>query len=1109
MAEKTVLVSDDPQWYKDAIIYEVHIKSFHDSNNDGIGDFKGLLQKLDYLEGLGVTALWMLPFYPSPLKDDGYDISDYYGIHPNFGTLADFKRLIKAAHERGLRIITEMVINHTSSEHSWFKRARKAKPGSLQRDYYVWSDNPELYKETRIIFQDYENSNWTWDPVAGAYYWHRFYYHQPDLNFDNPKVHEEIFKAMDFWLDMGVDAMRLDAIPYLYERDGTNCENLPETHGFLKKLRTHVDGKYENRMLLAEANQWPEDAIEYFGDGDECHMAFHFPVMPRLFMSLNLEDRFSIIDIMQQTPMPPEGCQWAMFLRNHDELTLEMVTDEERDYMYRTYARDPRSRVNLGIRRRLAPLLFNDRRKIELMNVLLFSLPGTPVIYYGDEIGMGDNYYLGDRDGVRTPMQWSPDRNAGFSRTHPHQLYLPVIIDPEYHYEALNVENQERNMSSLLWFLKRLIAQRKYYSCLSRGTLEFLYPDNPKILAFFRKYKSETMLIVANLSRSDEVAEIDLSEYAGYIPEEVFSHNSFPVIRESQYLLTLAPYAKLWLLLEKEEEAAALSKAEEFDLSVRTRWEKVLEGDVRKTLENRVLPAFCARSRWFGGKARKIRRTKIEEAVSITSGGEGRLLIIRVEYIDGGSENYLLPVSFGREEWGEHLVEEFPQAVIARLKVDKTGGILYDGMYDESFRAGLLSLISQKKHVKGAAGELWGVRGKQAAKQLKAKAEIRSKVLQAEQSNSSALYDDLFFLKLYRRVEEGMNPDPEIVRYLTEEAGFPSVPFYVGSIEYRKPGSEKQVLSLLQEYVQTQGDAWALTQTSLNQFLERCISEPEKTEEFRRKAPSSVYGVDPEKVPETVRDLINDVYIQQMRLLGQRTGEMHLAFMRGEDNPDFSPEPFSKLYQRSLYQNLRGAAGKGKLALEKRRTAIPEQYRAQAEEVLSQWDRIMNTYWKITRHKLTGLKIRIHGDYHLGQVLFNGKDFLIIDFEGEPLRALSERRLKYSALRDVAGMVRSFHYAVYSALFRHTSVRTEDAALLDPVAEPWYTCVAGNYLAEYLKTVNGSGLLPDEEEHIEELLNAFIINKAVYEIQYELGSRPGWIGIPLRGIMSILEGAGK
>jgi maltose alpha-D-glucosyltransferase / alpha-amylase len=554
MPKREIYMEDTPLWYKDAIIYEIHIKAFNDNNSDGIGDLNGLIKKLDYLEGLGINVLWLLPFYPSPLRDDGYDISDYFNVHSHYGTLRDFREFLREAHRRGIRVITELVLNHTSDQHLWFQKSRKSKADASWKDFYVWSDTPEKYKDARIIFNDFETSNWAWDPVAKAYYWHRFYSHQPDLNYNSPRVQKAVLRVIDYWFSMGVDGLRLDAVPYLFERENTNCENLPETYAFLKKLRAHVDRKFKNRILLAEANQWPEDAVNYLGNGDICHMAFHFPLMPRIFMSLWMEDRFPIIDIFEQTPSVPDICQWALFLRNHDELTLEMVTDEERDYMYKVYAKDPTARINLGIRRRLAPLLGNHLRKIELMNFLLFSLPGTPVIYYGDEIGMGDNYYLGDRNGVRTPMQWSADRNAGFSGANPQKLYLPVIIDPEYHYETVNVENQERNQSSLLWWMKRIISMRKRFLAFGRGSIEFLLPENPKVLAFIRQYGEEIILVVVNLSRYSQVVELDLSGFSGYTPEEIFSRNKFPVIKDSPYVLTMGFYDYFWFSLQKEEE---------------------------------------------------------------------------------------------------------------------------------------------------------------------------------------------------------------------------------------------------------------------------------------------------------------------------------------------------------------------------------------------------------------------------------------------------------------------------------------------------------------------------------------------------------------------------
>ncbi|MFW6216723.1 MAG: maltose alpha-D-glucosyltransferase, partial [Desulfohalobiaceae bacterium] len=599
MGPKQVPLVDDPQWYKDEVIYQVHVKGFQDLDENGIGDFQGLLQRLDYLQELGVTAIWLLPFYPSPLRDDGYDIADYYDVHPDYGSLRDFQEFLKSAHYRGIRVITELVLNHTSDQHRWFQLSRRASPGSPMRDFYVWSDTVHRYQEARIIFKDFETSNWTFDQLAGAYYWHRFYSHQPDLNFDNPRVHKALLKVIDFWLGMGVDGLRLDAVPYLYEREGTNCENLPETHEFLQKLRSHVEEHYPNRLLLAEANQWPEDAAAYFGDGDECHMAFHFPIMPRLYMALWMEDRFPIVDILEQTPDIPESCQWAIFLRNHDELTLEMVTDEERDYMYRVYARDPRARINLGIRRRLAPLVNNNRRKIELLNFLLFSLPGTPIIYYGDEIGMGDNYFLGDRNGVRTPMQWSPDRNAGFSRTNPQHLYLPVILDPEYHFEVVNVENQDNNLSSLLWWMRRVVAMRGRFQAFGRGKIRFPLPDNPKVLAFFREYQQEIILVIINLSRFAQVASLQISEYSGYVPVEVFSGNRFPVIGENEYVFTLGSHDCFWFMLQQERPGQEEQEARLTWLECQDSWEDVLTGTLSRTLERNVLPRFLQNRRWF------------------------------------------------------------------------------------------------------------------------------------------------------------------------------------------------------------------------------------------------------------------------------------------------------------------------------------------------------------------------------------------------------------------------------------------------------------------------------------------------------------------------------
>ncbi len=1133
MADKGIYpLGDDPLWYKDAIIYEVHVKSFYDSNGDGIGDFPGLTKKLGYIENLGVTAIWLLPFYPSPMKDDGYDIADYYNVHRDYGTLKDFKEFLKEAHKRGIRVITELVLNHTSDQHPWFKTSRRSKPGSLWRDFYIWSDTPDRYKDARIIFKDFETSNWAWDPVAGAYYFHRFYSHQPDLNFDHPQVRRTIFRLIDFWLEMGVDGLRLDAVPYLFKREATNCENLPETYAFLKGMRLHVDSKFKNRMLLAEANQWPEDAAAYFGNRDMCHMAFHFPLMPRIFIALQMEDRFPIVDILEQTPKIPETCQWALFLRNHDELTLEMVTDEERDYMYRVYARDPHTRINLGIRRRLAPLMGNNRRRIELMKVLLFSLPGTPVLYYGDEIGMGDNYYLGDRNGIRTPMQWSPDRNAGFSKANPQKLYLPVIIDPEYHYESVNVENQQRNPYSLLWWMKRAIATRKRSKSPGRGSLEFLFPENPKILAFFRKYENETTLVVVNLSRFFQATQFDLSAFSGCIPEEVSSRNRFPAVKESPYALTLGPYGYLLLLLRKEEETLTITREKVVPVfRVERGWQTVFDEEMRGRLENEILPEYLPSCRWFGGKAKTIRGITIKEGIPFTEDSDvSYILLLEVSYTEGTPETYLLPISFaltkrGREPLEELIVEgrrvrldeewlaikaklvseECPQCVIARLQVNDDEGILYDATYDERFRQNLLSMITRRKKIRGRQGEMIGVQGRMFRKLTGDKVlSLSSQPLKAEQTNTSILYEDKFYFKLFRRLEEGPHPDKEMTQYLTERATFSSIPPYPGSIEYRQPGSEPSLIGLLQGFVPNQGDAWTYTLDAVGRYFERVLSQRGEIQEMPT-VPDSLFGIDPDAIPSLVRELIEGHYLEMASLLGKRTAELHLALSRSTEERNFEFEPFTVLYQRSLYQSTRTLLRRVLQALKSNLKKLERPIQEKAAFVLDSEQKILGFFQKILSRKLSSMRIRIHGDYHLGQVLFTGKDFYIIDFEGEPARPLTERRLKRSALRDVAGMIRSFHYAVYVALFKETSIRPEDVPVLKPWADLWYRYVSGIFLKSYLGMAGNAPFIPGEREEMELMLKLSLLEKAVYELGYELNNRPEWLVIPIKGIRDLLE----
>ncbi|HEY9659653.1 MAG TPA: maltose alpha-D-glucosyltransferase, partial [Allocoleopsis sp.] len=718
--QKTPL-NDDPLWFKDAVIYEVPVKAFADSDADGIGDFRGLTEKLDYIQDLGVTAIWILPFFPSPLKDDGYDIADYNTVNPIYGNLEDFQAFLDAAHQRGIRVIIELIVNHTSDQHPWFQRARRAPAGSSERNFYVWSDSPEKYKGVRIIFKDFEHSNWTWDPVAKAYYWHRFYSHQPDLNFEHPDLQKAIFDVVDFWLEMGVDGMRLDAVPYLYEQEGTTCENLPRTHEFLKKLRAHIDSNFSNRLLLAEANQWPEDASEYYGQGDECHMNFHFPLMPRLFMSLQMEDSFPILDILQQTPQIPSNCQWAVFLRNHDELTLEMVSDEDRDYMYKVYAQDPQARINLGIRRRLAPLQGNNRRRIELLNSLLLSMPGTPVLYYGDEIGMGDNIYLGDRNGVRTPMQWSADRNAGFSRTNPQKLFLPVIVDPEYHYETVNVEAQRANPSSLWWWMKRLIAVRSRFQAFGRGTFELLYPENRKVLAFTRTYNGEHILVVANLSRFVQAVELDLSAFKGATPVEIFGRTEFPSIGEAPYFLSLGPHAFYWFTLQPQASPLELPKPQ-MQLPIvlaNGNWQDVYSRPESKVLLESALSGYLHTCRWVGSKAKTLQSVELVDAIPIDGARVGQskpeqvhrythhLALVQATFTEGIPQTYVLPLGYAATG-GEGLVSDptITEHGIAQVQGKNYSGIIFDAFADKEFLEIPLTAIAQKQRFKGLAGEV-------------------------------------------------------------------------------------------------------------------------------------------------------------------------------------------------------------------------------------------------------------------------------------------------------------------------------------------------------------------------------------------------------------------
>ena len=1096
------LVGEPAHWYQDAVIYELHVRAFSDSDGDGIGDFQGLIDKLDYLQQLGVTALWLLPFYPSPLRDDGYDIADYRRVHPSYGTLRDFRALLREAHRRGLRVITELVLAHTSDQHPWFQRARAARTGSSHRDFYVWNDSPDKFREARIIFKDFESSNWTYDSTAAAYFWHRFYSHQPSLNYDNPAVRRAMFDVVDFWLGMGVDGLRLDAVPYLYAREGTSCENLPETLEFLTDLRTHVDERFEDRMLLAEANQWPEDAVEYMGDGDRCQMAFHFPLMPRMFMAARQEDRFPIVDILAETPAAPAGCQWALFLRNHDELTLEMVTDEERDYMYRAYAQDPQARINMGIRRRLAPLLGNDRAMIEMMNGLLFSLPGTPILYYGDEIGMGDNIYLGDRDAVRTPMQWDDDRNAGFSHANPQRLYLPVVIDPGYHAGAVNVEAQDENPSSLLWWMRRLIQLRRRYQAFGRGTLEILRADNRKVLAFLRRYGDELILVVTNLSRFAQCVELDLSEFVGATPVEVFGNMPFPSIGDLPYFITLGPHGFYWFSLETDPSP---QPRERTTLVAERRWDELVTGSRAAELEE-ALPAYIADRRWFRSKARTITSVSIVDAIPVVPPGEGEneegafLAIVQVELDLGSSERYLLPLGLATGHRSEELCRWSPTAVISDVQVGAAEGVIFDAGLDPEFGKAVVRLVGSRRATQGRTGAVVGAptrRYRSLVSQVPD--EVVVTPINAEQSNTSLTVGDRAVVKLFRKLEEGVNPAVEMGRFLSDRAGFTHSPAVGGSLTYRPHrGGDSTTLAELEELVPNEGDGWNYVVDALGHSLEEALAH--MGEQELRGVPV-VRLLDDLDQSFASGHLLLGSHIEWAALLGRRIGQMHLALTSDRIDPDFDPVPMTAADRQSLYHGAR------RLTRQVFRQFGPGTQSPLVDEVLSREREVIDRFHRVTDSAITVDRIRCHGDCHLGQALWTGKDFVIIDFEGEPARSMAQRRLKRPAVFDLAGMVRSFHYASRTAAVRLRRDWTEsfDPAALEEWVTLWYRWVAGTFLGSYLREVEGAGFLPTDRDQLAALLDFFLLEKAVYELGYEANNRPDWVELPARGILEILD----
>jgi maltose alpha-D-glucosyltransferase / alpha-amylase len=1126
-------LGQEPFWYKSGVIYEVHVRAFYDADGDGAGDFVGLTQKLDYLKDLGVTAIWLLPFYPSPLKDDGYDIADYCNVHPAFGTLADFKTFLREAHQRGLRVITELVLNHTSDQHPWFQRARLAKPGSRWRNFYVWSDTPKKYKDTRIIFKDVEVSNWTWDHAAKAYFWHRFFSHQPDLNFENPEVHEQIIKVVDFWLDLGVDGLRLDAVPYLYEHEGTNCENLPETHAFLKKLRAHVDEKYGDRMLLGEANQWPEDAVKYFGQGrgDECHMAFHFPLMPRLFMSLRMEDRLPIVDILEQTPPIPETSQWALFLRNHDELTLEMVTDEERDYMYRMYAQVHKARLNLGIRRRLAPLLNNDRKSIELLNALLFSLPGTPVLYYGDEIGLGENIYLGDRNGVRTPMQWSSDKNAGFSRANPQSLYLPIILDPAYHYEAVNVEEELANPHSLLWWMRRMLSLRKRWRALGEGKCEFLQPDNHKILSYILRHENEIILVIANLSRFTQPVELDLSAFKNMMPVELFGRTKFPVITDAPYFFTLGPHNFFWFSLEAKPQPLAAKSADGAPvalpaIAIAESWQEVFTGKARAKFEA-ALPEYLKTRPWFSSRNKTIKLVTIREffTVPLEAGSAGipagenppqpasrmpalpesaALGFLQVEYVDANPELFALPLAFATgDEAGA-----FRESAVAELTPPDgaPAGVLYEAFASPAFARTLLELIRRRERLHSDRSEVESTRTPALRQILKGSAPPESSVHNTDDGNATVVFGDKLVLKFFRRISPGVNPEYEIGRFLTEN-NFPHSPPLLGALEHRDAAGLPMTLAVVKAFVPHAQNAWKFTLDAISRYYDRVFASA-----AQGQTPPPTPAVHPLKLwhhgpPDEVADHVG-TYLESARLLGVRTAELHLMLASGESHGDFSTEPMTPHYLRGVFQSMRSLAVQNLRLLRKQIKALPPELAPVAQRVVEMEAAIIQSYRRLVEQSFAARRIRIHGDLHLGQVQWTGRDFVFLDFEGEAALPISERRLKRSPLRDVARMLRSFHHAAYAGFHQQVDlgvIARENLAKFEPWVRHWNIAVSREFLQAYCQSLDKSEILPTDDGQLRTMLLAYLLNQVVEELGDELRRGSDNVRAPLQAIVFLLE----
>jgi maltose alpha-D-glucosyltransferase/alpha-amylase len=1052
-------------WYKDAVIYQLHVKAFADGNGDGIGDFAGLIEKLPYIKALGATAIWLLPFYPSPLRDDGYDIADYKGVHPAYGTLRDVRAFVRAAHKLDLRIITELVINHTSDQHPWFARARAAPRDSSHRNFYVWSDSPERYAGTRVIFTDTETSNWSWDPVAGQFYWHRFFSHQPDLNFDHPPVFDAICDVMRFWFEVGVDGMRLDAVPYLVEREGTNNENLPETHTVLKRLRAILDAEFPDRFFLAEANQWPEDISAYFGDGDECQMAFHFPLMPRMFMSIAEEDRYPLYDIMRQTPAIPDNCQWAIFLRNHDELTLEMVTDRERAFMYSVYAAEARARVNVGIRRRLAPLMDNDRRKIELMTSLLLSLPGTPIVYYGDEIGMGDNIYLGDRDGVRTPMQWSGDRNGGFSRADAQRLYLPAIMDPVYGYPAVNAEAQERSPSSLLHWVRRMIGVRHAHHVFGRGTITFLHPDNRRIAAYLREYEGEIVLCVANLSRSPQAASLDLSRMRGRTPVEMIGWSAFPPIDDDRYVLTLPGHAFYWFVLVAATDAPVApepvtAQLPEFVTVVLPRGrDGILSEPSRSTLVRDVIPNVLA----LHGLASSPHRDAAPELLDLVPIGEGdespALMLLGLDANPDGV-SFVVPAELAYARSREWPLPTL-RAAFARARTGPREGLLFDAGIDDRLWTRLYAALRSGSTIPASSGALactptWSFES------LVVGDEESVRRPQSGDRRLAGVLGETVLISLYRRTVSGVQPALELAQRL-HAANFTHTPPLLGTFVYHGNDGSQIGLGLARRYVLAQGNAWDVLHTMLTRSLE-----------LRRTSPT----VDGESAT-TADDA--EPMDRIIGLAGSRLAELHAA-LAGSDDPAFAPSTFSEADAATIRAELNDLSARA-FAL------IARDPSDEARAALTVRDEIAHI---IAGAPLAGARVqRVHGDYHLARVLVTEADVLIVDpGVGEAVRPAAQRRRKTSPLADVGTMIRSLDEVTAAAAFDVSTDPTEDPARFVPTLREAVRAAATTFARSYRARARELGVLDVDDGQARALIMVALVRATLEAIVFRAHERP-------------------